>query len=107
MMHRFAAYDAMLALICLQAHIIRRSRHHSAKPTSFAEGKHHSKKRTFVDRQKCVFVGGEGEISELTRTPISAFPLYFDKRPHGVIASQFAELCIVLLFQQKQRDATL
>ena len=35
--------DAMFAIMCRQAHIIRRSRHHWARPTSFAEGKHHSK----------------------------------------------------------------
>ena len=33
--------DAMFAPMCPQAHIIRRSRHHWALPTSFAEGKHH------------------------------------------------------------------
>ena len=36
--------DAMFALMCPQAHIIRRSRHHWLQPSSFAEGKHHWKK---------------------------------------------------------------
>ena len=39
-----ARNEAMFALNVPQAHIICRRQHHWAKPTSFAEGKHHVKK---------------------------------------------------------------
>ena len=41
--------------MCRQAHIIRRSRHHSAKPNIICRRQASFKKRTFVGRQKCVF----------------------------------------------------
>ena len=44
--------------MCRQAHIIRRSRHHWAKPTSFAEGKHHSKNAPLSVDKSAFFVGG-------------------------------------------------
>jgi hypothetical protein len=36
-------------------------RHHSAKPTSFAEGKHHSKKAPLSVDKSAFFIGGESE----------------------------------------------
>ena len=42
--------------------IIRRSRHHSAKPTSFAEGKHHSKNAPLSIDKSAFFVGGDNWI---------------------------------------------
>ena len=52
-----SASDAMFAPMCRQAHIIRRSRHHSAKPTSFAAGKHHSKNAPLSVDKSAFFVG--------------------------------------------------
>jgi hypothetical protein len=45
--------------MCRQAHIIRRSRHHSAKPSSFAKGKHHSKNAPLAQDKSEFFVGRE------------------------------------------------
>ena len=42
--------------------IIRRSRHHWRKPTSFAEGKHHSKNAPLSVDKSAFFVGGESGI---------------------------------------------
>ena len=43
-------------------HIIKRSRHHLAKPTSFAVGKHHSKKAHICLVDKCVLFSALNEV---------------------------------------------
>ena len=54
----------MFAPMCPQAHIIRRSRHHWAPANIICRRQTSFKKRTFVTRQKFVFLP-EGEIYEL------------------------------------------
>ena len=56
--------------MCRQAHIIRRSRHHWRKPTSCAEGKHHSKNAPLSVDKSAFFVGGGRGI----RTPVGLPP---------------------------------
>ena len=88
MMHLLRKYDvaplrsAMMRCLpmCRQARIIRRSRHHWAKPTSFAEGKHHSKNAPLSVDKSAFFVGGDGEIWTLAPvarpTPLAGAPLH-------------------------------
>ena len=47
--------DAMFAIMCRQAHIIRRSRHHWAKPNIICRRQTSFKKRTFVLVDKSAF----------------------------------------------------
>ena len=58
---RFTRNDAIFAIMCRQAHIIRRSRHHRATPYIICRRQTSFKKRTFVSRQKCVFCCLKGE----------------------------------------------
>ena len=67
--------DAMFAQ-CAVRHTSFAREHHSAKPSSFAAGKHHSKNAPLSQDKSAFFAGGEGEISPLryrfaarTRTP--------------------------------------
>ena len=78
MMHRLRRYDvfrfaqndvapfgrngAMFAIKCGKATHHSRSEHHQAKPSSFAEGKHHSKNAPLSVDKSAFFVGGDGEI---------------------------------------------
>ena len=68
---RFTRNDAMFAINVAKPRIIRRSRHHSAKPTSFAEGKHHSKNAPLSVDKSAFFIGGDRETRTLDLTDVN------------------------------------
>ena len=77
--------DAMFAIMCRQAHIIRRSRHHRATPCIICRRQTSFKKRTFVGRQKCVFFWcGKRDLNPygVNHTPLKRARLPVPPLPH-------------------------
>ena len=60
-----SASDTMFAIKCGEATHHSRSEHHQAQPSSFAEGKHHSKNAPLSVDKSAFFVGGNSRARNL------------------------------------------